>query len=173
MTRYVLTGAPGTGKTTLLQLLADHYPTVGEPARELIDEHRSATGENTLEDRAEFFVGLLVERSIAKYQSVSEDVVAIYDRGLADCVAYAGASGVDTRRPLAAARNFRYGNPVFIASPWEEIYTTDRDRSATFAQVEDFHVHLMAVYERLGYTTIELPRTTPAERVAFVVEHLG
>ncbi len=172
MRRLVLTGAPGTGKTSVVALLRDWFPTVAEPARELIAEHAAATGENTLDGRPELFVERLVARSIRDFYSAAGTGVVIHDRGLPDCVAYAAALGIDPGPVLEQAAAFRYQSPIFIAPPWRAIYTTDNLRRASFEQVEAFDVHLRWAYTRLGYEMIVLPRASPQARADFIVEHI-
>ncbi len=173
MRRIVITGAPGTGKTVLVASLACFGVTVGEPARELIAEHHAATGKPSFDGAPEMFVDLLVERSIEKFDSVPEARNVIYDRGLPDCVAYARVSGVNPDRALAAAVARRYPNPVVVAPPWEEIYTTDDMRRATFEQVAAFHSVLLGAYDELGYELVELPKSSIKERRQFIVDLLG
>ncbi len=173
MPRFVVTGAPGTGKTSVIERLGDRFPTVGEPARKLIAEHRSETGETTLDDRPELFVERLAARSIDDFEAVSGTDAVFFDRGLPDCVAYAAAYGVDPRPILEKAAAFRYQPPIFIAPPWKEIYTTDSLRRASFAQIQEFDVHLRWAYTQLGYEMMELPKGPPRERAAFIVEQTG
>lgn len=172
MPRFVVTGAPGTGKTSVLSLLGDRHATVSEPARELIAEHTAKTGEATLDGRPELFLRRLVQRSIDDFNSASDGTVVFFDRGLPDCVAYAAVFGMDPEPFLEQANGFRYDSPVFIAPPWKEIYTRDALRRATFEQVEAFHLHLRSAYLQLGYELIELPRTSPRGRVETITEHL-
>jgi len=166
MPRFVLTGAPGTGKTTVLTLLSRSYATVPEPAREVISEHTASTGERTLDDRPALFVEKLVERSMRDHEAASDTGVTIFDRGLPDCAAYAVVFGLDAGPVLEIAT--RNESPVFMIRPWREIYTTDELRQATFEQVEAFHTGLVDVYNRLGYETIDVPNTNPEERADFI-----
>jgi hypothetical protein len=106
MPRFVVTGAPGTGKTTVISLLSQRYVTVREPARELIAQHAAATGETTLDGRPELFLSRLLESSIDDFTSVADDVVAFFGRGLPDCVAYAAVLDLDARGPLEQATRF-------------------------------------------------------------------
>ncbi len=168
MARFVITGGLGTGKTTLISALSDAISTVAEPARELIAEHRLATGEITLDKRPEEFVQRLIERSIEKYDSVRDGSVAVFDRGLPDCVAYARVSGVDAGEAFAAASEYRYENPVFVTAPWAEIYETDDMRRATFAQAQSFYAEVVAAYESLDYEMVQVPQVSPVERAAFI-----
>ena len=175
MTRVIVTGAPGTGKTSLLESLTHLGTIIAEPARELIAEHRAATGQETLDDRPEHFVAQLVARSIDKFEAGEGPGVALYDRGLPDCVAYARLLGVDAGTTLRAALQHRYANPVLLAPPWQDIYTTDGMRRATFDQVEAFHDELVTAYVQLGYDLVELPRQPLEHRarvVAAVLENL-
>jgi predicted ATPase len=82
------------------------------------------------------------------------------------------AYDLDIGPALDAASRYRYESPVFVASPWEEIYTTDDMRRATFAQSEAFYSYVVEAYERLRYQVIELPKTSVEERTAFLVEHI-
>lgn len=173
MSRYVVTGGLGTGKTSVVSALASDFTIVAEPARELIAEHADATGESTLDTRPELFVERLIARSIAKYHSVPASQIAVFDRGLPDCVAYATVCGLDPAAALEAASGHCYEPTVFVTDPWKEIYTTDDMRRATFDQAEDFHAHVVAAYTKLGYELVELPKAPVAERAAFIRAHIG
>lgn len=89
-----------------------------------------------------------------------------------DCIAYAKSYGLNIGPALDAASRYPYENPVFIASPWEEIYRTDDMRRATFAQAQAFYSHVVGAYKRLGCQTVELPKASAKERAAFIVGHL-
>lgn len=171
--RFVVTGAPGTGKTTVIDLLAQRFDTVAEPARLLIAEHASATGEASLDARPVVFVDRLVARSIENFHAAQEGRVVFYDRGLPDCLAYAAVLGVDPEPVLRPAARLRYDNPVFIAPPWEVIYTTDAQRRATFDQVRAFHHELESAYSLLGYELVTLAQTPPDERVGVIIDRVG
>ncbi len=66
---HIVTGAPGTGKTSLLDNLIDvPIDAVGEPARELIAEHRRPGHRGGWEGSAQGFQDRLLELSIEKYR---------------------------------------------------------------------------------------------------------
>ena len=170
--RYVITGAPGTGKTALVESLAHVGTILGEPARELIAEHREATGERSLDGSPGLFVERLIVRSIEKFDAAPDVEVVIYDRGLPDCVAYAHGFDVDPDPALAAAAGRRYSDPVFVTPPWQAIYSVDDMRRASFDQIISFHEELVAAYETLGYELVELPQASVAERTHVVTTFL-
>lgn len=171
MGRFVITGGLGVGKTSVLSQLEPRYELVAEPARELIAEHRNTSG-TMLDRQPELFVELLITRSVDNYTTASATSVTVFDRGVPDCIAYAMTYELDVGRALDAAARCRYDPPVFIASPWEDIYSTDDMRSASFAQAEEFYSHVVAAYERLGYQTVELPKTSVEDRSAFIINHI-
>lgn len=173
MRRIIVTGAPGTGKTSLLTALKDSFDVVPEPARPIIANHRAATGEPNFDGRPERFVDLLIQRSIEDFRKVRPETTTVFDRGLPDYVAYAMAGGIDSDQTLAAARQHRYDEPVFIAPPWAKIYTTDEMRLATFEQVERFHASLTWAYQELGYELIELAKADVRSRASFVKDLLS
>lgn len=92
MTRnIIITGAMGSGKSTVLKLLkAEGFIVVEEPAREILAEQRSIGDEGVPEKNPKLFVQLLLSRAIYQYKQMQEayDTV-IFDRGIPDNIAYA------------------------------------------------------------------------------------
>jgi predicted ATPase len=166
----ILTGAPGSGKTAVLEGLGDGVQTVVEPAREIIAEQRAIGGTGTSEQDPALFVALLLERSIGDYRSAlrSAAPLVLFDRGVPDCVAYAAVLGVDPSASLAAAERHRYHAQVMILEPWEQIYATDDERTMSFEQTIPFHAALVDAYEGADYTLVAVPSGPVEDRVAFV-----
>jgi predicted ATPase len=163
-----MTGAPGSGKTTVLDHIGGGIRIVGEPAREIIAEQRAAGGAATSDQDPALFVDLLVRRSVEKYRAADDaGGPVVFDRGVPDCIAYALVLGVESSPSLEASRRHRYDSDVLILPPWEEIYSTDDERTMTFAETIPFHEALVEAYERTGYTLIEVPRGSAEERGAF------
>ena len=143
---------------------------VGEPARELLAEHPSIDVRRSWQQDPQVFVALLLARSIRKYEDVaaSGSGTVVFDRGIPDCIAYALHLGADPAPSIAAAARCRYNPSVLITEPWDDIYTTDDERSMAFEATTQFHRHVVTAYERSGYTLIEVPRRPIAQRVSFV-----
>ena len=66
---FVLTGAPGAGKTAILDRIGAGIRRVGEPAREILAEQRAVGGAGTHDRDPSLFVDLLLERSIDKHET--------------------------------------------------------------------------------------------------------
>jgi predicted ATPase len=171
---FVLTGAPGTGKTEILDRIGAGIRRVGEPAREILAEQRAIGGTGTHDRDPSLFVDLLLQRSIDKHETAQrwEGPVA-FDRGVPDCVAYAVLMGTDPTEGRAACERYRYHPEVFFVEPWEEIYVTDAERTMSFADTIPFHAALVDAYERAGYSLVEVPRDSAENRAAFVRDRIA
>jgi predicted ATPase len=172
---FVLTGAPGVGKSGILQRLEPSFATVPEPAREVLAEERSRGGDGVPDRNPARFVALLLERSIrAQTAAASSGGVTVFDRGVPDCIAYATVLGVDPAPAVEAARLHRYHPEVAILEPWAEIYTTDDERTMTFQQTIAFHEAVVEAYERTAYSLVVVPRDSIERRAehmrSFILE---
>src|SRR6266536_2029706 len=95
----ILTGAPGSGKTAILNQLRSEFRCVDEPAREVLAEQRATGGIGTWDQDRFLFVHLLLQRSIQKYQSaLRSGRTVVFDRGIPDCVVYAVRAEVSMER---------------------------------------------------------------------------
>ncbi len=73
----------------------------------------------------------------------------------------------------AAAEKFRYHHRVFLAPPWPEIFTHDRERTQDFDEAVRTHDAMVEAYTRHGYQLISLPRTDLDSRAAFILQRLS
>jgi predicted ATPase len=165
----ILTGAPGTGKTTLLDRVDDGVRRVPEPARRVLAEQRAVGGSATPERDPRAFVECLLRMTIDDHAAErSLGGTAVFDRGVPDCIAYATVLGVDPAAATRAAATHRYAREVLLLEPWEQIYTGDDERTMTYAATIPFHAALIDAYERSGYDLVVIPRGSIEERLAFV-----
>lgn len=169
---HILTGAPGSGKTAVLGALPDEIHVVGEPARLILAEHRRRGFTGQIEP--ERFVSLLLQRSVEQWHhAASLDGTIVFDRGIPDCAAYASYLDVEPGPSLAAAERHRYTEPGLLLAPWEEIYTTDDERTMTYDMTIRFHTAVIEAYDRTGYRLEEMPQASIAERARFVENAIG
>jgi predicted ATPase len=169
----ILTGAPGTGKTAILDRLSAVFSGMSEPAREVLAEQRAVGGEGTPDRDAGLFVQLLLRRSIDKYEAaLRSGSPTLFDRGIPDCVAYAVILGVDPTSAVQAADRYRYRDEVFSLEPWEEIYATDEERTMSFDDTLLFHSALVEAYDHADYGLTSVPKGAVGERVAFIRDRI-
>lgn len=171
---FVITGGPGSGKTTLIEALkTEGFTSMPEAGRAIIRD-QVAIGGNALPwaDR-QAFAELMLSwelRSWHEAQSCEEQV--IFDRGVPDVTGYLELCGLPVpSQARKAADLFRYNATVFIAPPWPEIFAQDAERRQSLAEAEATHETMLRVYSREGYNLVSLPCASVGERVAFVLGH--
>ena len=99
--------------------------------------------------------------------------VIFFDRGIPDVAGYLRLIELPVPEYVVRAIElFRYSRRVFIAPPWQEIFTQDAERKQTFEEAVRTYESLAATYREHGYDLIELPRAPVPERVRFVLEKL-
>lgn len=166
---FVITGGPGSGKSTLI----DALERVGlarsiEAGRAIIQDHEVIDGP-ALHDPA-LFAELMLSWELRSYRMALDlPGPVFFDRGVPDVVGYLRLMKLPSpTHVLQAATLFRYNRRVFIAPPWPEIFTPDAERKQSFAEAVRTYEAMVATYEALGYDLIELPRCSIAERVEFL-----
>jgi predicted ATPase len=171
---YVITGAPGTGKTAILQNIGAGVRGVPEPARGILAQQRSVGGAGIPDRDPSLFVDLLLRRSIEAHEVARRGPEPVlFDRGVPDCIAYASHLGTDQSPGVQASEVYRYHPEVLLVRPWEEIYTVDEERRMSFADTLGFHDAVVAAYERAGYVLVEVPPGSVQSRVAFVRDFMS
>jgi predicted ATPase len=173
---YVITGGPGSGKTTVLAELALRgHSCIPEDARAVIQEQIVSGGNAVPWLEASSFADLLMERSIATYRAQAAknlQAPVYFDRGVGDAFTCAGLVGHTLSTHLQEqASACRYRNPIFLAPYWPAIYTTDAERRQTIEEAERTEHAIVHTYKDLGYEIVRLPLVSAAERADFILHH--
>jgi predicted ATPase len=167
----VVTGGPGSGKTTLIQALAmSGLRTMPEAGRAIIQD-QLAIGGTALPwvDPAGFAELMLCWEMRSHREALSGPGPVVFDRGVPDVAGYLTVCGLEVPTHVRrAAELFRYRQQVFIAPPWRAIYTQDAERKQDFAEAEATFRALASTYASLGYEMIPLPLVPVEERAAFL-----
>ena len=170
--RVIITGAPGTGKSSIIEALRDlGHHVFDEVAREVIKvEMEKGSDHVPWLDMTNFSIKV-VEGQKKQHESTKE--LSFFDRGIPDVLAYMRYGKVPLFKELEdALEAFRYHKYVFITPPWEEIYVNDEERKETFEESVLIHNHLKEAYESLGYNIIEIPKSEVSERIKFIINYL-
>lgn len=181
---YVITGGPGSGKTTVLaELVRRGHICVPEDARVIIQEQVASSGSALPWSNAPRFAELLMQRSVLTYhaqaatrraQTAKNPQAPVYfDRGVGDAFTCADLIGHTLPAELCGQGSAcRYRNPVFLAPWWPEIYATDAERHQTIEEAERTEHAIVKTYTELGYRIVRLPLVSVAARADFILRHL-
>jgi len=172
----VLTGGPGSGKSTLIAALAARgLSTMPEAGRAIIQDQVAIGGSALPWADRSAFAELMLRWELRSYRAAGERAgPVIFDRGVPDVVGYLRLCGLLVPDHIArAAETYRYHRRVFVAPPWEQIFTQDTERKQTFTEAKATCAVVSEVYEALGYELISLPLVPVEERADFVAETIG
>ncbi|MDC6364455.1 MULTISPECIES: AAA family ATPase [Flavobacteriaceae] len=181
--KVVITGAPGTGKTSIVNGLEERgFQCFHEIIRDMTlkakqegdsKEHIS----NPLvfvEDAMQFNKDLLYGRAKHYQQSLEIDIpLSFFDRGIPDVLAYMDFFGQSYGEEfIHTCKENRY-DIIFIVPPWKEIYVSDNERLETFEEAEKIHDALMNTYKEFDYNPIVVPKDGVTQRIDFILKTLN
>ena len=172
--RFVVTGGPGGGKSTLLDALAERgYRIAPEAARRLIKE-RLAVGLSPRPDPVSFARAIL-DSDMQQYSAATDhDGITFFDRGVLDALYMLDLESGLWRDEIARlVQTFPYNDTVFLLPPWEAIYAMDSERDQTSEESVAVFEGMKRWYARWGYQTVEVPRAGVAARASFILEAIG
>jgi predicted ATPase len=174
MSRIVVTGGPGAGKTALLLALHGRgYTIVGDSPRTIIQNrrwHGLSPRPNTYE-----FVQETLRMDIEKFvHHAATPGHVFFERSVIDALC-----GLDRVARLSESElsmwlsKYQYCSNVFLLPPWKEIYVNDAERDDTFEHAESVYSILREWYRRCRYQVIEVPKVSVAARCTYVLQALA
>lgn len=178
--KIVITGAPGTGKTSVINELDNlGYRCLHEVVRNLTLKAKKEVGNKSHGSNPLAFVPdpLAFNRKILKLRkkqflvaSAAKDSLTFLDRGIPDILAY--MNFFNQKYPIEfenASKDYRY-DLIFLFPPWKEIYVADNERLESFKEAVSMHDHLLQIYTYYNYKPISVPKSTVEARSSYVLE---
>jgi predicted ATPase len=179
MPAYILTGAPGSGKTAVLRLLETQgYPVVEEAATDVIALDQALGQDEPWSDSG--FIGeilALQRRRQDAARSAAGAATVFFDRSPACTLALSRYLGF--RQPPEVDREIGrvladggYEASAFFIRNQGFVRATEARRISLEDSLAFEHVHEQ-VYRDLGFRLIDVPAAPLADRVALIVQAVG
>lgn len=169
---HVITGAPSSGKTTLINRLTQMgYRVAPEVARNYI-RHLLVRHHATLPEikrdidhfqRKVFAIMLERERQLPKEEPI------FFDRGTPDSAAYFRFHKLESEHVIKACRHIRY-KKIFFCHGLPVVHDQIRDEDDETAQ--ELGKLIYEAYVELGYDIIELPPVSVEERMDIILSQI-
>lgn len=168
----VVTGAPCSGKTTVLKALARlGFKWIPEVARVYIDNEllQGRTIKEIRMDEAAFQRELVAAKARTESELVPDETVFL-DRAMPDSITYYRLAGLDPGEVVEISKRFRYYRVfIFDRLPFEQ----DGARTETEESVLFLDKQLEIDYRELGYDVERIPVATVEERVQLILDSIG
>lgn len=173
---FVVTGGPGSGKSSLIaELTRQGMAYMPEAGRAIIQDQVSIEGQALPWADREAFAQLMLSWELRSHREArTMRGPVIVDRGIPDVIGYLTLCGLPIPAHVhRAAQRYRYNRQVFIAPHWPDIFTRDQQRRQDTAEAQATFQAMVNTYTNLGYELITLPLTSVSERAAFVKARIG
>lgn len=174
--RYVLTGAPGGGKTAVLRVLSElGYGVVAEAATDVIAARQARGVAEPWLDPA--FTGWIAALQRDRQRQAAGGRIQFFDRSPVCTLALARYLGHPVGRVLAAeveriVRDGVYQRRVFFIRPLGFIEPTAA-RRISYAESLEFERLHEAEYRRLGFDLVDIPPAAVSDRAAMIAAQVS
>ena len=150
---HVITGGPGSGKSTLIEALGRRgFAHTIEAGRAIIQDQIAIDGPALPGRDPLAFAELMLSWELRSYRAAeAESGPVFFDRGVPDMVGYFRLLGRPAPSHVTrSVERFRYNRRVFLAPPWPAIFTQDAERKQTPEEAERTYEAMVAAYSSSG-----------------------
>lgn len=174
--KIVITGGPGTGKSSIInELIKREYTCFEEISRQVTLDARKDGIDQLFLTKPLLFSELLLAARTKQYveaEALGESLIFL-DRGLPDVIAYMDYAKSDYPKHFVDICEKHVYEKVFVLAPWQEIFVSDSERYENFDQAVQIHEALLDTYKRFGYELIDVPFDSIEKRADFIIDALN
>jgi len=169
--KYVLTGAPCTGKTTILKALGEFGYQIVPEASTILLKDRLKKKLPLLDNDANSFQKLLLQKQLSLEAKLKNWPLAFIDRGIIDGIAYCKLFKIKPPQELIVrVRQHKY-NEIFRID-FLPFFSNDNVRRESLDVAKHIHFLIKETYEEYGYKVIDVPFLSVSKRIKFILKKI-
>ena len=169
--KYILTGGPGSGKSSIiLDLEQRGYATIREAAEDVI-KYQQALGNKEPWTNKDFQIWIY-KLQLQREKSLQNPEKVFLDRGIVDELAYCEFRKEEPPKGLIEQiTNLNYQSPIFLIENLGHCQQTEV-RQEKLEQALTIERLLEKTYRGLGYEIIKIPPAPLQERTDLILKHI-
>lgn len=171
---FIISGGPGTGKTSIIKELSKKFGVFPEAAREVEKKDPRFEGKSIKEINPLEFQRAIFEFQRKKFNELKDKKhkIIFLDRGIGDTLAYYKFHNLKIPKDeFDYAKKFKCAG-VFILD-FLNFYKKDKLRQENNKEQKKIHNLIIKMYKRLGYKPIIVPFMGISERVDFILSKIN
>ena len=172
--RYIITGAPGTGKTSIINELKKRgFNCIDEDSRKVIAKEIITGGEILPWKNQIAFESRIVNLRTQQYLSSSQDSICFFDRSAIDSIAYLKLNNLEaTPEIINDIKKCNFNKTVFYTPIWQEIFINDSERIENIEQARRIEESHISTYHSKGYELVKIPKSPIKVRTDFIISKI-
>lgn len=172
--KIVITGGPGTGKSSIINGLINRgFFCLEEISRQItLDARKDGTDQLFLTNPLLFSQRIINARHQQFLDAAnSSKNLVFFDRGMPDVLAYMNFIGDTYPNEFTQLCQGHTYDAAFVLKPWKAIFKSDSERYENFDQAVQIHDHLIDTYSKFNYQLNDVPFGTIDERIDYILNH--
>ena len=167
MKMYVVSGGPGTGKTSTVEELGKEFQILPEAARDVSQNDSRFVGKSIKEVNPKEFQDAIFEEQKRVIDDLKGEGVIFSDRGVGDTMAYRKLKGLKISKEMDNYfKKVKYAE-IFILD-FLDFYEQDELRQENEEEQKQIHQAIIDAYKELGYEPVIVPFMSVKKRVEFI-----
>jgi predicted ATPase len=162
--RYIITGAPGTGKSSVLkELMKKGYSCFPEISREIIKEQQAIGGDLFPWMNLKDFAKECYKKMLADCENAQKGI-NFFDRAIPDNIAYLKRRNIPIQDFYFDHLSL-YEKEVFFFPVWPDVFINDLQRPESIDEAYLLEKYLLETYHNLDFKLIQMPLVDIDQRV--------